>query len=137
MTRVLALDTATQACTLALWGAGDVRVRHEIQARAHNRHILSMLHDVLEGRSLREAVDALVTAKGLFSFYEDGHKECCQIRKVEPLRRALEGRAAWITGQRRDQSPGVELMLSVATPQLSADAIQELRCVLPCKTVRG
>jgi phosphoadenosine phosphosulfate reductase len=51
------------------------------------------------------AVDALVTAKGLFSFYEDGHKECCQIRKVEPLRRALEGRPAWITGQRRDQSP--------------------------------
>ncbi len=51
------------------------------------------------------AVDALVAAKGLFSFYEDGHKECCQIRKVEPLRRALEGRPAWITGQRRDQSP--------------------------------
>ena len=52
-----------------------------------------------------EAVDALVTAKGLFSFYEDGHKECCQIRKVEPLGRGLEGRPAWITGQRRDQSP--------------------------------
>ncbi len=52
-----------------------------------------------------EAVEALVAAKGLFSFYEDGHKECCQIRKVEPLGRALEGRPAWITGQRRDQSP--------------------------------
>ena len=51
------------------------------------------------------AVDELVAAKGLFSFYEDGHKECCQIRKVEPLRRALAGRPAWVTGQRRDQSP--------------------------------
>ena len=52
-----------------------------------------------------DAVDELVAAKGLFSFYEDGHKECCQIRKVEPLRRALAGRPAWVTGQRRDQSP--------------------------------
>ena len=43
--------------------------------------------------------------KGLFSFYEDGHKECCEIRKVEPLRRALVRRDAWVTGQRRDQSP--------------------------------
>mgnify|MGYP001157089835 CR=1 FL=1 len=68
MTRVLALDTATQACTLALWGAGDVRARHEIQARAHNRHILSMLHDVLEGRSLREAVDVIACGTGPGSF---------------------------------------------------------------------
>ena len=51
------------------------------------------------------AVERLVRAKGLFSFYEDGHAECCQIRKVEPLRRHLAGRRAWITGQRRDQSP--------------------------------
>jgi phosphoadenosine phosphosulfate reductase len=46
-----------------------------------------------------------VRRKGLFSFYEDGHKECCAIRKVEPLRRALSTRRAWMTGQRRDQSP--------------------------------
>ena len=32
-----------------------------------------------------EAVQALVREKGLFSFYQDGHKECCGIRKVEPL----------------------------------------------------
>jgi phosphoadenosine phosphosulfate reductase len=53
-----------------------------------------------------EAVEKLVREKGLFSFYRDGHKECCGIRKVEPLRRALRGLAAWVTGQRRDQSPG-------------------------------
>ncbi|KAH7286926.1 hypothetical protein KP509_32G028100 [Ceratopteris richardii] len=51
-------------------------------------------------------VEALVRSKGMFSFYEDGHQECCRIRKVRPLRRALKGLKAWITGQRRDQSPG-------------------------------
>ncbi len=52
-----------------------------------------------------DAVQRLVGQKGLFSFYEDGHEECCSIRKIEPLRRRLEGVDAWITGQRRDQSP--------------------------------
>ncbi|XP_010473430.1 PREDICTED: 5'-adenylylsulfate reductase 2, chloroplastic [Camelina sativa] len=51
-------------------------------------------------------VQALVRNKGLFSFYEDGHQECCRVRKVRPLRRALKGLKAWITGQRKDQSPG-------------------------------
>ncbi|CAA0825169.1 5-adenylylsulfate reductase 3- chloroplastic [Striga hermonthica] len=51
-------------------------------------------------------VEALVRSKGLFSFYEDGHQECCRVRKVRPLRRALRGLRAWITGQRKDQSPG-------------------------------
>ncbi len=50
-------------------------------------------------------VQALVRDKGLFSFYRDGHAECCGVRKVEPLARALGGRPAWLTGQRRDQSP--------------------------------
>ena len=49
-------------------------------------------------------VEALVREKGLFSFFEDGHKECCGLRKVEPLRRHLIQFDAWITGQRRDQS---------------------------------
>ena len=43
--------------------------------------------------------------KGLNSFYREGHSECCGIRKVEPLNRALKGRRAWATGLRRDQSP--------------------------------
>ncbi|NP_001105805.2 Probable 5'-adenylylsulfate reductase 1, chloroplastic [Zea mays] len=51
-------------------------------------------------------VQELVRTKGLFSFYEDGHQECCRVRKVRPLRRALRGLRAWITGQRKDQSPG-------------------------------
>ena len=50
------------------------------------------------------ALQAFVRQKGLFSFFVDGHKECCSVRKVEPLRRVLKTKRAWITGQRRDQS---------------------------------
>ena len=52
----------------------------------------------------RAVLDAFVKQKGLFSFYEEGHQECCGIRKVEPLRRKLATLDAWITGQRKDQS---------------------------------
>ncbi|MFT3843235.1 MAG: phosphoadenylyl-sulfate reductase [Myxococcaceae bacterium] len=53
------------------------------------------------------AVEALVNERGHFSFYEglERRKECCAIRKTEPLERALSGRQAWITGLRREQSP--------------------------------
>jgi phosphoadenosine phosphosulfate reductase len=60
-----------------------------------------------------DAVERLVREKGLFSFYRDGHKECCGIRKVEPLVRALTPLAAWITGQRQDQSPGTRAAIPV------------------------
>lgn len=52
------------------------------------------------------AVQAHVAAHGEFAFYDSValRRECCGIRKVEPLRRALAGRSAWITGQRREQS---------------------------------
>lgn len=51
------------------------------------------------------ALETMVNEKGLFSFYQEGHTECCGIRKVQPLRRQLAKRDAWITGQRRDQNP--------------------------------
>jgi phosphoadenosine phosphosulfate reductase len=54
----------------------------------------------------REAVEALIRGKGLYSFRDslDDRHECCGIRKVEPLGRALAELDAWITGLRRDQS---------------------------------
>ena len=58
-------------------------------------------------------VEALVKEKGLFSFYEDDHKECCGIRKIAPLRKQLLTVDAWITGQRRDQSPGTRAAVPV------------------------
>jgi phosphoadenosine phosphosulfate reductase len=52
------------------------------------------------------AVARYVTVHGRDALYEspDLRRLCCEIRKVEPLRRALTGRRAWITGQRRAQS---------------------------------
>lgn len=54
----------------------------------------------------RVAVETLERAKGLYSFRESiqNRKECCTIRKVEPLNRALSGLDAWISGLRRDQA---------------------------------
>lgn len=69
-------------------------------------HIEYMFPDAVE-------VQALVRGKGLFSFYDDGHQECCRVRKVRPLRRALKGLRAWITGQRKDQSPGTRAEIPV------------------------
>jgi phosphoadenosine phosphosulfate reductase len=51
-------------------------------------------------------VENLVSSKGPNSFYEsvENRKECCYIRKVEPLGRALKGKQCWITGIRSEQS---------------------------------
>jgi tRNA threonylcarbamoyladenosine biosynthesis protein TsaB len=68
MSRVLALDTATHACTLALYDEGEVCGRHEIVARAHNRHILGMLSAILNGRALADAVDIIACGIGPGSF---------------------------------------------------------------------
>jgi phosphoadenosine phosphosulfate reductase len=53
-----------------------------------------------------DAVEELLRAKGPFSFREslENRHECCRIRKVEPLGRALAGLQGWITGMRREQS---------------------------------
>ena len=54
----------------------------------------------------REAVEKLEREKGFYSFREsiDARKECCGIRKVQPLRRALTGLRAWMTGLRASQA---------------------------------
>lgn len=53
-----------------------------------------------------EEVERLLQEKGPFSFRESlaNRHECCHIRKVEPLGRALKGLSGWITGLRREQS---------------------------------
>lgn len=53
-----------------------------------------------------EAVESLLREKGPLSFREslENRHECCHIRKVEPLSRALKGLAGWVTGLRREQS---------------------------------
>lgn len=63
-------------------------------------------YDVVAFRPEPAAVEAYVTQNGLNAFYDsvEMRKECCRIRKIEPLERALAGNKAWITGQRRAQS---------------------------------
>jgi phosphoadenosine phosphosulfate reductase len=63
-------------------------------------------YDIALYKPQPEAVENYVTQNGLNAFYDsvEMRKECCRIRKVEPLGRALNGNQAWITGQRRSQS---------------------------------
>ena len=60
-------------------------------------------------------LEDMVNAKGPSSFYESvaNRKECCGIRKIEPLHRALAGNRCWITGIRAEQSPNREEMSNV------------------------
>jgi phosphoadenosine phosphosulfate reductase len=52
------------------------------------------------------SVEKYIALNGVNGFYESikARKDCCYMRKVEPLRRALAGKGAWITGMRRDQA---------------------------------
>lgn len=52
------------------------------------------------------ALQSWVTEQGVNAFYrsQELRKACCGVRKLEPLKRALAGRSAWITGLRREQS---------------------------------
>lgn len=54
-----------------------------------------------------ERLQTLVADQGINGFYDtvQNRKSCCNVRKVEPLKRALEGKKIWITGIRADQSP--------------------------------
>jgi len=51
-------------------------------------------------------VEEYVAQHGVNGFYDsvESRKACCYVRKVEPLRRALKGKGAWLTGMRRDQA---------------------------------
>ena len=53
-----------------------------------------------------EAVESYVRTHGINAFYDsvELRKACCAMRKVEPLKRALTGKKAWITGMRAQQS---------------------------------
>ena len=77
-----------------------------------------------------KAVTDLVNEKGMFSFFEDGHKECCGVRKVQPLRRKLKTLKAWVTGQRKDQSPGTRMAVPASLP-LSSGSTRPIAVAAP------
>ena len=70
-----------------------------------------------------ESLMNFVSAKGPNSFYEsvDNRMQCCHIRKVEPLQRALKGNTIWITGIRAEQSNNRQEM-----PMLEWDETNQL-----------
>lgn len=78
--------------------AETLAVAHRI--REHYGYEITMMHPD------PAAVEQYVNNHGLNAFYDsvELRKSCCHIRKVEPLNRALEGKQAWITGQRRTQA---------------------------------
>jgi len=61
------------------------------------------------------AVEKLVRENGINGFYLglEERKSCCEVRKLEPFRRAIQGRKAWVTGVRRQQSEGRAMVESV------------------------
>jgi phosphoadenosine phosphosulfate reductase len=77
--------------TYSVWSSTNEKYSARIQAYYPDRHLLE--------RFLNE--------KGPNAFYESvaNRKECCHIRKVEPLKRALKGQAVWVTGLRAEHSP--------------------------------
>ncbi len=112
-------------CALSFSGAEDVLLLHHASKLRADVRVFTLdtgrlhpqtyrfIEQVRESYNLRldllypdaERLQRLVSEKGLYSFYRDGHEECCGIRKIEPMRRHLAGFDAWISGIRRDQSP--------------------------------
>lgn len=82
--------------TYALWSRTNARYGGSVDAYYPNN----------------EKVEAYVNEYGPDAFYESSErrKECCHIRKVEPLRRALRGNDVWITGVRAEHSESRETM---------------------------
>lgn len=76
--------------TLALWAQTEARLNRRVKAFAPDA----------------AAVELLMEAQGVDGFYRsiEARKACCDVRKVIPLKRALNGAAGWITGMRADQS---------------------------------
>lgn len=75
---------------------------YDVAERLRNRYGVNFEVYVPNAQALEE----MLRAKGQNSFYQsiDNRKECCNIRKMEPLRRALSDVDAWVTGIRRGQS---------------------------------
>jgi phosphoadenosine phosphosulfate reductase len=90
--KIFTLDTGRLfAETYSVWNSTNEQYGTRIKAYYPNNELL----------------EPFVVEKGPNSFYEsvDNRKQCCFIRKVEPLKRALAGNAIWVTGLRAEHSP--------------------------------
>lgn len=75
----------------------------ELLARLEERYQRRMRMFFPEAR----AVERFVGEHGINGFYQslENRERCCEVRKIDPFRRAIAGYAAWVTGLRKDQSP--------------------------------
>jgi phosphoadenosine phosphosulfate reductase len=90
--KIFTLDTGRMfAETYSVWSSTNAAYGINIKAYYPNQ----------------DALQDFIEAKGPNCFYEsvDNRKACCFIRKVEPLKRALDGNAIWVTGLRAEHSP--------------------------------
>lgn len=106
-------------CVFTLDTGRHFEETHKVHSRTlehYNKHI-KVFHPEASD------VEALLNQKGPYSFYEsvENRKECCHIRKVKPLRRALKNKAIWITGIRSAQSENRETIA-----EFSFDPINQL-----------
>ncbi|GAB0056138.1 Phosphoadenosine phosphosulfate reductase [Candidatus Magnetaquicoccaceae bacterium FCR-1] len=79
---------------------------HEETYDVMNRSLLRYRRPILIYSPRHDLLEAHLNRHGPNSFYEsiDLRKACCQVRKVEPLQRALAGAKSWVTGLRREQA---------------------------------
>jgi phosphoadenosine phosphosulfate reductase len=90
--KIFTLDTGRLfAETYSVWSSTNATYNTKVKAYYPNEQLLQ----------------DFVATNGPNSFYEsvDHRKQCCYIRKVEPLQRALKGNAIWVTGLRAEHSP--------------------------------
>ncbi|CDZ83121.1 putative DNA-binding/iron metalloprotein/AP endonuclease [Citrobacter koseri] len=67
--RILAIDTATEACSVALWNGGNINAHFELCPREHTQRILPMVQDILAANSITLTdIDALAFGRGPGSF---------------------------------------------------------------------
>lgn len=122
-----ALDTFGEGLSVgaSFGGASGMAILHMVAALKPNVHVFVLDTDYLfeeTHETMRRAVPALALSnlnvlKSRLSHEEQAAQYgsalwmrdpdlCCELRKVEPNRRALEGKTAWVSGLRRDQSEG-------------------------------
>jgi len=73
-----------------------------------------------------EDLELLERTRGLFSFREsmENRLECCAIRKVEPLARALKELKGWVTGMRRQQGPTRKALVPIEKDELNGGILK-------------
>lgn len=92
-------------CTFATLDTGRLFPEtHTVWAETEQRYGIRVQSFYPDGNAL----ESLVRDIGINGFYDsvEARHACCDVRKVEPLGRALSGAAAWLTGLRADQSGG-------------------------------